>query len=71
MMSLAILTLSPHTGWTKRVKYSQKKYVHGAMQGIGAVLAIAGSAHAITQMRSANSKSAHGVLGKIEYYLSY
>lgn len=71
MMSLAILTLSPHTGWTKGIKYSHKKIIHGAMQVIGAVLAISGSAVIMganfTIDPFLNTK-AHSVCGKIEWF---
>lgn len=71
MMSLAVLTLNPHTGWTEGIKYSQRKYIHGAMQMIGTALAISGSVLVIRRSPYlppwGYSMTAHGILGKFEY----
>ncbi|XP_026327284.1 uncharacterized protein LOC113235666 [Hyposmocoma kahamanoa] len=63
MMSLAVLTLSPHSGWTTSIKYSLRKRIHGAMQVIGAALAISGSALVMGLMPKWFSKSVHGIFG--------
>lgn len=69
MISLAVLTLSAHTGWTKGITHSDKKTIHGAMQLIGAVMAISGSALIVKVIMSEypSSTRAHGICGKTEY----
>lgn len=68
MMSLAVLALNPHTGWTKGLKYSHKKLVVTTMQLFGAVLAISGSAIIIGEnIFERMTTRAHCICGKIEY----
>ncbi|KAI8420128.1 hypothetical protein MSG28_008707 [Choristoneura fumiferana] len=43
MMAQAVLTFSPHNGWSLSLSYHDKKDYHWVMQVIGAILAITGS----------------------------
>lgn len=64
-MSLAVLTLSPYTGYSNWFKYSDKKKMHMVMQIIGATLAITGTGIVI-ETRFAFRRNAHGICGKIK-----
>uniref|UniRef100_A0A1E1W530 Cytochrome b561 domain-containing protein n=1 Tax=Pectinophora gossypiella TaxID=13191 RepID=A0A1E1W530_PECGO len=63
LMTQAILSLSPFTGWSNTFKHQDKKTIHLVMQIIGSILAITGSMIRIFNV-AAHFQSAHGSLGK-------
>lgn len=62
MMAQAILTFSPHNGWSVSLSYRDKKVVHWVMQVVGAILATTGSIIRITNLTN-NFQTPHGILG--------
>lgn len=67
-MSIAVLSLSPHTGWTNGFSYKTRKAIHAMLQMTGTVLAIIGTATILINNYSWN-RTVHGICGKIEHDL--
>ncbi|XP_047996575.1 transmembrane reductase CYB561D2-like [Leguminivora glycinivorella] len=64
LMAQGILTFSPHTGWTRSMRYQDKKVIHWVMQVAGSILAVTGSIIRIVNV-SNNFQTPHGILGLI------
>ncbi|KAI8420129.1 hypothetical protein MSG28_008708 [Choristoneura fumiferana] len=70
MMAQAILTFSPHNGWSVSLSYRDKKVAHWVMQVVGAILATTGSIIRISNIAT-NFQSPHGILGLIAMILTF
>lgn len=69
LMAQAILTFNPNNGWSRSMRYQDKKVIHWVMQIAGSLLAITGSIIRITNI-SNNFQSPHGILGLIAMLLT-
>lgn len=69
LMSLAITSINPYSGFLKTLDQNKKRTIHFVLQVIGSVLAIAGSILSITKFKNFNS--AHGILGLIAMILTF
>ncbi|XP_063540318.1 probable transmembrane reductase CYB561D1 [Cydia strobilella] len=69
LMAQAILTFNPNNGWSRSMRYQDKKVIHWVMQIAGSLLAIIGSIIRIVNV-SNNFQTPHGILGLIAMLLT-
>lgn len=63
-MAQAILSLSPHNGWSAHLRLVDKRRAHWILQILGSVLAIVGSFYKILD-KSVHWNTLHGQFGKL------
>lgn len=64
LMAQAILSLSPHNGWSAHLKLVDKKRAHWILQTVGSVLAIAGSFLKISD-KNVHWNTKHGIFSLV------
>ncbi|XP_063626567.1 uncharacterized protein LOC134798156 [Cydia splendana] len=69
LMAQAILTFNPNNGWSRSMRYQDKRVIHRVMQIAGSLLAITGSIIRMVNLTN-NFQSPHGILGLIAMLLT-
>ncbi|XP_059060920.1 uncharacterized protein LOC131853865 [Achroia grisella] len=70
LMSLAVTSMSPYSGFSRTFNQKQKKTIHFVLQVLGSILALAGSILRITSLNE-NFNSTHGILGWVAMILTF
>ncbi|XP_063830667.1 uncharacterized protein LOC135079949 [Ostrinia nubilalis] len=64
LMTQSILVLSSHNGWSRTIRYKDRKIVHLLMQVFGSILAIAGNIVVMVE-KNVHFNTTHGILGLV------